>query len=429
MKPPLDAPPSLRRQLLWLVLAAIALVTVLQAGTAYRSALLQADVLFDEHLRELARSVHEGAAPQSLDLQVQIWSPEGVELFRSSGSRMPERALLGFSDVTLQGTHWRVYALQTPEHTIQVAQNRDAREARARSLALRAVMPIVLLAPLLMAAVWWLITRSLDPVQRIRRQVAGRPADDLSPLPEAGLPEEVLPLVRELNLLFDRVRLAFDAQRHFVADAAHELRSPLAALKLQAQALHRNGDAAQREAALQRLEAGIERAIRLVSQMLALARAESESPAQTERIGLQQLAREAVAEVLPAARERGIDLGLETDTEAEVTGHPGALHMLLRNLLENAVKYTPAGGRVDISITPGDTGTQLVVEDSGPGVPDAERERVFDRFYRTADAAAAGSGLGLAIVRTIAEQHGATVTLGRSDRLGGLRVDVRFPAR
>jgi two-component system OmpR family sensor kinase len=414
----------LRRQLLWLVLAAIALVTVLQAGTAYRSALVQADVLFDEHLRELARSVQQGGSPRDLDVQVQIWSPEGVEVFRSAGPPMPERALLGFSDITVQGTHWRVYALQTPEHTVQVAQDRDAREARARALALRAALPIVLLAPLLMFAVWWLITRSLAPVERMRQQVAGRPADDLSALPEAGLPEEVLPLVHELNLLFGRVRLAFEAQRHFVADAAHELRSPLAALKLQAQALHRAADEAQREAALQRLEAGIERTIRLVSQMLALARVESQPAAAAQPVGLQQLARDAVAQVLPDARARGIDLGLETDTDAQVSGQPEALHILLRNLLENAVKYTPSGGRVDISI--GAQPPTLVVEDSGPGIPEAERERVFDRFYRTADAQAAGSGLGLAIVRTIAQQHGATVSVGRSERLGGLRVEVRF---
>lgn len=415
---------SLRRQLLWLVLAAIALVSVLQAGTAYRSALVQADVLFDEHLRELARSVQQGGSPRDLDVQVQIWSSEGVEVFRSAGPRMPERALLGFSDITVQGRHWRVYALQTAEHTVQVAQDRDAREARARALALRAALPIVLLAPLLMGAVWWLITRSLAPVERMRRQVAGRPADDLSALPEADLPEEVLPLVQELNLLFGRVRLAFDAQRHFVADAAHELRSPLAALKLQAQALHRATGEAQREAALQRLESGIERTIRLVSQMLALARVESQPAAAAQPVGLQQLAREAVAQVLPDARARGIDLGLENEADAQVTGQPEALHILLRNLLENAVKYTPTGGRVDILITTQPPG--LVVEDSGPGIPEAERERVFDRFYRTTDAQAAGSGLGLAIVRTIAQQHGAVVTLGRSERLGGLRVRLQF---
>jgi two-component system OmpR family sensor kinase len=418
--------PSLRRQLLWLVLAAIALVSVLQAGSAYRSALREADGLFDEHLRELARSVSQGASPQAFDLQVQIWGPDGVQVFRSP-KPLPSQVLLGFSDVEVEGTHYRVYALQTPQQTIQVAQDRDARESRARGLALRAIAPVALLAPLLMAAVWFLITRSLAPVERMRRQVAARPAEDLSALPETGLPEEVLPLVQELNLLFDRVRLAFDAQRHFVADAAHELRSPLAALKLQAQALHRADDTS-REAALRRLEAGIERAIRLVSQMLLLARAESDAATAPQPVDLQQLARDAVAEVLPQARERGIDLGLEDGPAATVQGQPEPLQLLLRNLLENAVKYTPEGGRVDISIERDAAGASLLVEDSGPGIPDADRERVFDRFYRTPDAAAPGSGLGLAIVRTIATRHGATVALDRSARLGGLRVRVRFPA-
>jgi two-component system OmpR family sensor kinase len=425
--------PSLRRQLLWLVLAAIALVSVLQAGTAYRNALVQADALFDEHLRELARSVqhgmplYPGADAPSYDLQVQIWTPDGVQVFRSVGPVLPPQALLGFSDVQVEGTHYRVYALQTPERTIQVAQNRDARQARARSLALRAMLPVALLAPLLMAAVWWLINRSLAPVERMRRQVAARPADDLSALPESGLPEEVLPLVHELNLLFERVRLAFDAQRHFVADAAHELRSPLAALKLQAQAFRRGADDAGRDAALQRLESGIERSIRLVSQMLVLARAESDAPEASEPVELQQLVRDAVTEVLPQAQERRIDLGLAREHAAQVRGQADALLVLLRNLLENAVKYAPEGGRVDIGIEPVAGGVALVVEDDGPGIPEAEHARVFDRFYRTADATGPGSGLGLAIVRTIASRHGATVDLGRSERLGGLRVEVRFP--
>ncbi|HZY17886.1 MAG TPA: ATP-binding protein [Ramlibacter sp.] len=430
MTGPAQAAPSLRRQLLWLVLAAIALVSVLQAGSAYRTALREADALFDEHLRELARSVSQGAAPQAFDLQVQIWGPDGVEIFRS-GPQMPSRVLLGFSDVEVEGTHYRVYALQTPQQTIRVAQDRDARQQRARALALRAVLPVALLAPLLMAAVWWLISRSLAPVARMRRQVAGRAAEDLSPLPEAGLPEEVLPLVQELNLLFGRVRLAFDAQRHFVADAAHELRSPLAALRLQAQAVRRGGDADAdadaREAALHRLEAGIERAIRLVSQMLALARAESE-PAEPAPVDLQQLARDTIADLLPLARERGIDLGLEGNAAATIRGDPDALALLLRNLVENAVKYTPPGGRVDVSLVQADAGPALLVEDSGPGIPDADLERVFDRFYRSADAPGPGSGLGLAIVRTIAARHGASVALDRSLRLGGLRAAVRFPS-
>ena len=359
----MKAATSLRRQLLWFVLAAIALVSVLQAGTAYRSALAQADALFDEHLREIARSIHEGAPPRSLDLQVQIWTPDGIEVFRSTGPAMPSQALLGFSDVTIAGTHWRVYALQTPERTVQVAQNRDVRESRARALAWRAILPIALLTPLLMAAVWWLITTALAPVERMRRQVATRPADDLSALPEAGLPQEVQPLVHELNLLFERVRLAFDAQRHFVADAAHELRSPLAALKLQAQALRRAGDDAQREAALQRLEGGIERGIRLVSQMLVLARVVGAGSDAQAEVPLQALARDVVAELLPQATARRIDLGLVTGQEVHVRGERDALHVLLRNLLENAVKYTPTGGRVDLSLHEDAGAVRVMVED------------------------------------------------------------------
>ena len=429
------AAPSLRRRLLWLVLAAIAVASALQAGTAYTSALREADALFDEHLREVARSVQSGipllpgARPQPFDIQVQVWGPDGVQIFRSTVAPMPTQVLLGFSDVEVEGTHYRVYAVQTPERTVQVAQNRDARETRARGLALRAVLPIALLAPLLMAAVWWLIDRSLAPIDRMRRQVAARPADDLSPLIERDVPQEVLPLVRELNLLFERVRLAFEAQRHFVADAAHELRSPLAALKLQLQAVRRDGGTDAREQSLQRLEAGIERSIRLVSQMLALARAESEPDAALQPVDLQQLARNAVAEVLPQAAARGIDVGLADEQQASVRGQPEPLHILLRNLLENAVKYAPPGGRVDIAIEHADGGVRLAVEDDGPGIPQAEQARVFDRFYRTADAGGApGSGLGLAIVRTIASRHGAQVELGRSQRLGGLRVAVRFPS-
>jgi two-component system, OmpR family, sensor kinase len=277
--------------------------------------------------------------------------------------------------------------------------------------------------------VGWLISRSLAPVERMRRQVATRPADDLSPLPAAGLPEEVLPLVDELNLLFGRVRVALAAHQQFVADAAHELRSPLTALKLQAQALRRAPDDASRQAAIARLNDGIERTIQLVSQLLALAREEGERApaAQWQRMELRDLARQAVADVLPQAQARRIDIGLVTADAVWVRGQPEALHILLRNLLDNAVKYSPEGGQVDVALSDGAQPT-LTVEDSGPGIPEAERERVFDRFYRVAGAEGAGSGLGLAIVKTIAARHGATVRLDRSQRLGGLKAELRFPA-
>jgi two-component system OmpR family sensor kinase len=425
---------SLRRRLLGLVLAAIALASLLQASTTYRTALQQADAMFDYHLQELARSVHGGVpvAPRTgtspYDFQVQIWGPDGAQIFRSNGATLPSQAVLGFSDISIDGARYRVYSLQTPEHTIQVAQDLDARQARARRLALRAALPVALLGPLLMMAVGWLISRSLAPVERMRRQVAARPADDLSPLPAAGLPQEVLPLVDELNLLFGRVRLAFAAHQQFVADAAHELRSPLTALKLQAQALRRAPDEATRQAAVARLNDGIERTIALVSQLLALAREEGERPpaAPWQRIDLRDLARQAVADVLPQAQARRIDIGLVTDEPVWVRGQPEPLHILLRNLLDNAVKYSPEGGQVDVALADG-AQPRLTVEDSGPGVAPAERERVFDRFYRVAGAQGAGSGLGLAIVKTIADRHGATVRLGQSERLGGLKAELLFP--
>ncbi|WP_372826180.1 ATP-binding protein [Polaromonas sp.] len=440
---------SLKARLLWFVMVAIVLVAVLQAFTAYRGALRQADAMFDDHLQQVARSLRSGIPLDSpllqdseapgFDLYIQIWGPDGKQLFRSTRSVLPPRAVLGFSDVEADGNLYRVYTLQTALQTVQIAQDLGARTARARSLAIQAILPFGLLTPLLMLAVWWVITRSLAPVERARREVASRAADDFSPLADTGLPDEVRPLVDELNLLFGRVRGAFEAQQNFVADAAHELRSPLTALKLQAQALRPQGrldeTPAEREAAITRLNQGIDRAIRLVEQLMVLAREEAGSgqPSQTVAcVELQDVVRLAVADVLPHARLKQVDLGvLESPVPgpALVNGQPEALRVLLRNLLDNAVKYTPVGGRVDVSLEMAQDRPVLRVEDSGPGIAAQDRERVFDRFYRSNGAALeTGSGLGLAIVRVIAAAHGATLQLDRSDRLGGLQVNVFFPA-
>lgn len=444
---------SLRGRLLRFVLVAIFLAALLQAATAYRGALQQADAMFDEHLQQMARSLRSGIPLNSpldeadsddrFEVYVQIWGQDGTQIFRSTRSALPPRAVLGFSDVEAHGNRYRVYTLQTALQTVQIAQDLDARSARARALAVRAVLPFAFLTPLLMLAVWWVISRSLAPIERARRQVAGRRADDLSPLADAGLPDEVRPLVDELNLLFGRVRTAFEAQRHFVADAAHELRSPLTALKLQAQALRRHGDApADREAGIARLNQGIDRAIRLVEQLLVLAREEATAPPDaaagaTAAVNLQDVVKLAVSDVLPHAHHKEIDLGVMGELPAQavdVSGQPEALRILLRNLLDNAVKYTPAAGRVDVSLAVQDGAPVLAVEDSGPGIAAEDRERVFDRFYRAGkeaapgEAAESGSGLGLAIVKVIAGRHGAALALGSSARLGGLKVEVRFPA-
>lgn len=438
---------SLKRRLLGFILVAILLAAVVQAVTAYRGALRQADALFDDHLQQMALSLR-GGIPLGLppdgpredanyDLLVQIWGQDGTQIFRSNRSALPPRAVVGFSDVEAHGNRYRVYTLQTPLQTVQIAQDLSARTARARALALRAVLPFAWLTPLLMLAVWWIIRRSLAPIEQTRRVVASRAANDFSPLEDAGLPDEVRPLVDELNLLFGRVRQAFEAQKNFVSDAAHELRSPLTALKLQAQALRRvDADPAAREAAVARLNAGLDRAIRGVEQLLLLAREEAGSAQASDAAGpvdLQSVITLAVADVLPQARLKNMDLGLTDSATAQqmstVNGQPKALRILLRNLLENAVKYTPPGGQVDVSFDVQQGQPVLTVEDSGPGIAPENRTRVFDRFFRASDTAQeAGSGLGLAIARAIADRHGARLVLGDSERLGGLKVEVRFAA-
>ena len=428
---------SLRGRLLWFVLVAILLAAVLQAITAYRGAVQQADAMFDDHLQQVARSMRSGAplgmpieelaGDAGFDLYVQIWGQDGTPLFRSTPSALPPRAVLGFSDVQANGNRYRVYSLQTLQQTVQIAQDLSARTARAQALALRAIWPFALLTPLLMLSVWWIINRSLAPIERARRQVAGRAADDFSPLASDDLPDEVRPLMDELNLLFGRVRGAFDAQKNFVADAAHELRSPLTALKLQAQALRHPGDQADvLQAGVLRLNQGIDRAIRLVEQLLTLAREEASSGAShQEPVELLEVVRLAVADMLPQAQLKQIDLGLTGQQSAQVMGQPDALRVLLRNLLDNAIKYTPASGRVDISIEVKNKVAVLRVEDNGPGVSPDALPRVFDRFFRAGDTLAEiGSGLGLAIVKTIADRHGATLNVASSARLGGLQVEV-----
>jgi two-component system, OmpR family, sensor kinase len=436
---------SLRGRLLWFLLAAISIAAVAQASIAYRTALANADQIFDYHMQQMALALRSSAPlanteatagiereAENNELMVQVWTPDGVQTFRTiSSARLPQHAVLGFSNVNENNTTYRVFSIQTATQTLQVAQDMAVRRNMAGNMALRTVGPIAVMMPILMLVVWWVVSGSLEPVARVRSQVAARQADDLSPVSEAGLPDEVLPLVQELNLLFGRVKTAFDAQQHFVADAAHELRTPLAALKLQALSLERAESDDARAVAVGRLTAGIERATRLVEQLLVLARQEGSdaSGAKDQQVNLADIARRAVADMAGAAQGKGVDLGLQQADEAVVNGQGDALMVLMRNLVDNAIKYTPEGGTVDVTVSANAQGARLLVEDSGPGIPTEERERVFDRFYRIAGSEAGGSGLGLAIIKAIAERHGATLALGESERLGGLSVAIEFPVR
>lgn len=430
-----DRAPSLRRRLMLFVLGAVCLAALLQGVSAYRTALAEADAIFDYQMQQTALSI-SGATPgarhvmpEELELIIQGWSLDGLQLFAPPPrARLPQRAVMGFADVMGEdGRAYRVLSMQTGGQVVQVAQELAVRERLASRLAWRTITPIALVLPVLLLVVGWVIRQSLAPVERVRRQLSQRAADDLTAVSEQGLPVEIRPLVRELNSLLERMRQAFEAQQHFVADAAHELRSPLTALKLQIEGLQRAGDEAARAQARTRLAAGVERASHLVEQLLLLARQES-GTGTAQALALEPLLRRVLAEQVGAAQARGIDLGLLRADAVQIKGWPDALAVLLRNLLDNAIKYSPEGGKVDVLLLDEGERARLRIEDSGPGIAPEERERVFDRFYRSAAAQtqAGGSGLGLAIVKTIAERHAAQLQLERSEALGGLRVDLVF---
>lgn len=434
------SPTSLHGRLLWLLLVAIALTALVQGSVTYRSALNEADGIFDYHMKEMAQALQSGLPSSRLsdagvtlegdehfDFVVQVWTNEGLRVFESAAQlALPQRAVMGFSSVPAHGSTYRVFSLQSRDHVIQVAQDMAVRRQMARNLAWRSVWPVAVMAPLLMLLVWWSVSFTLAPLTSVRKQLTQRRADDLSEIEATDLPDELRPLILDLNGLLRRLKRSFEAQGHFVAEAAHELRSPLAALKLQVLSLQRAPDPAARELALGRLGSGIERATHLVEQLLELARQEASQTTHAQPVVLADVARTVIADMAGPAAQRGVDVGMGAVTDDPVMGQSDALYILMRNLLDNAIKYAPAGGTVDLHISRASSTLELCVEDDGPGISEDERERVLDRFYRAENARSEGSGLGLAIVKAIADLHQATIQIDRSPRLGGLRVCVRF---
>jgi signal transduction histidine kinase len=430
---------SLRSRLLLSLLAMLAVAAGVLAAVTYRNVLAETESLFDYQLRQIALALRDQGeiaadqastlADEQLDFVVQIWTVDGRSIYASRRhSALPARALLGFADVRAGTQVWRTFSVATRDRVIQIAQPREIRENLAAHAALRSVLPLLPLAPVMALLVWWLAASTLGPLQRVAAGVRQRDEQSLDPLPTAGLPDEVAPLVQALNALLQRLGRSLDTQRAFVADAAHELRSPLTALKLQLQLLRRAADEPARAAAIEGLGAGIDRAARLVEQLLTLARTEPGTPVgPVESFDLGELVREAVADAHVLAQTRGTTLRFEAETTAQVRGERAALSALARNLVDNAVRYSPSTSTVEVRVRGDGDGAVLEVDDAGPGIPASERERVFDRFYRRTASDGDGSGLGLAIVRGVAERHRAQVTLGDSPA-GGLRVTVRFSA-
>jgi two-component system OmpR family sensor kinase len=431
---------SIRRRLLLWLLSGLALAVVAAGARIYTQTLDEANQLFDYHLTQMAASLpnnffdplppsdSDAAGPEN-GLVVQIWDRNGLELYFSRpASKLPQRAELGFSTVNTPSGRWRVYSALERNNVIQVAQPMSVRQDLAAGMALHALVPLLALLPVLGILIWLTIGRGLQPLDRMTEALGRRTPDSLDALPEDGLPNEIQPLVHALNDLLGRLGRALESQKAFVADAAHELRTPLTAVQLQIQLAERAKTVEEREAAFTRLKGGQSRAAHLVQQLLTLARQEPGVAPQTfATVDLAELARLVVSEYVPLAADKNIDLGLSHAEQASVSGDFEALRVMLGNLIDNAIRYTPAGGTVDVAVQRQDRNAVIGISDTGPGIPQEDRARVFDRFYRREAMHAPGSGLGLAIVKNIADRHRASVVLDDRVPGPGLRISISFP--
>ncbi|HWS75538.1 MAG TPA: ATP-binding protein [Quisquiliibacterium sp.] len=442
---------SLRARLLALLTGTVLAAWAATALFTYFDARSEIDAMLDAHLEQSAAllaartdrdahpdrgprtpaSAEAGPAPrEERVVAFQLW--EGDTL-RSRSPDAPETRLSGtaegFSESSIEGDRWRVYGRRDAQgrYLVQVGERRAIREELAQSVASHLLHPLAVALPALALLIWLAITWAVRPLDRIAREVAGREPDNLAPLDESGAPGEAAPLLRSLNALFARVSASIDKERRFTSDAAHELRTPLAAVKTHVQVAMGARGAPERERALAQAVAGLDRSTRLVEQLLVLARLDPGATVMRRQpVRLDEAAAACLAELAPAAAARRIELGLE-GTAVTVGADPVLIEVLLRNLVDNAVRYTPDGGAVSVTTQASEAGAVLVVEDTGPGIPAAAIERATERFYRVPGSASSGSGLGLSIVERIAQLHAASLRLGPGARGQGLRVEVVFP--
>lgn len=440
--------PSLRRRLLVLLSGTVLLAWAATAIFSYFDARHEIGEMLDAHLAQSAGLIaaqleHEidddkaNKLPrrykQERKIAFQVWDGSGA--LRLSSASAPQTRLSardeGFADAVIEGKRWRIFSRrdESGRFLVQVGERYELRDELAESVAGHLMHPLAIALPALALLIWLAVGAGLAPLARLAGEVGRRAPDNLAPLEGSRAPREVRPLLGALNDLFARLRASLEQERRFTADAAHELRTPLAAVKTQAQVALAAADAKERAHALAQVVTGADRAAHLVEQLLALARLDPQTAlAQAPGVSLSALAAECVAELAPAAAQKGIEVGLVAADAGLVAGDSTLLAVLLRNLVDNAVRYSASGGEVEVRVAR-DGGTVLLcVADSGPGIPAAEHIRVFERFYRVLGSGAEGSGLGLSIVRRIADLHRASIALADGPGGRGLVVSVRFPA-
>ena len=433
-------------------LSGLVIALALGAGIfSFLTAFEEANELQDDQLRQMAALIdqHEipvgsarpGSPERAVDPDLQfvvqvVGAPAALAVAGGAPVlTLPAQLTDGLQTEVIGHDSWRLYVrlLHTGAKLV-VGQQTAARDEIARTGALRTVLPLLALVPVLLMLVAVIVRQALKPMRGLSRELDRRGEHDLASLQDHGVPNEIRPFTASINRLLERVASSMQAQRRFVADAAHELRTPLTVLSLQAEALADKELPSNVRERVAKLRQGIQRARSLLEQLLTLARLEAAPVPNTPPAPISALSalRTVIEEQMPMAEAKQIDLGVVGDAaDALVRVRDVELHSLLRNLIDNALRYTPPGGRVDVGLRHDAGSVTVEVSDSGPGIPVVERERVFDPFYRSLGTDTEGSGLGLSIVKTLADRMGITVTLADaySDTgLGGLRVLVSFPS-
>jgi two-component system, OmpR family, sensor kinase len=436
---------SIRRWLLGWLIFGLAAASGIAGYGIFHTARVEASELFDYELRTVAVSLPSklestnGVAQSDPDfadiaddrIVIEIWDRAGNPIYHSLNAPALTRYPEGIRTIERGGYQWRVFGLQQPDRFIQVAQPFSVREDLAMRLATHTLWPLWLMVPATIVLVLLVVARGLAPIRSLSRALATRSIDSLEPLRlDANVPVEIRPLVESLNDLLQRLSAASQAQRTFVADAAHELRSPLTAMKLQLQSAARDGTLKAEGKTLERVEGRLNRIIHLVQQLLTLAREDAQPATSMRPVSLRRIGEQTVGDFSLIAEAKGIDLGLvcvepaNPDDTYTVLAEQQSLSVLLSNLIDNAIRHTPEHGKVDVILRRASAGVSFEVVDSGPGIPERELERVLDRFYRGEGAQGQGSGLGLAIATRIAQRHHVTLTLRNNVGTSGLSAVV-----
>ncbi len=363
----------------------------------------------------------------------QVWNKNGAMILGSSkeSSVSLKKTPLGFSDKTIHSNDWRIYTVYNEklQAKISVGELYNIRRELADDIAHSNANILLITYPVFGILVWFIISIALRSITRVTTEISSRASTYLGPVQITEVPIEIKPLIGELNQLFIRLKLAFERNKRFAADAAHELRTPLAALKTHVQLALKADTESDRSKALQKVLESVDRSSHVVAQLLTLSRlGEEEALTDIKPMDLHKLATEIIAYLAPHAFEKDVEIELAAPpSNAIILGNDTALGILIRNIVDNAIRYTPPNGEVKVAII--DTSTQIIFRttDTGTGIPQELRERVFERFYRILGTKASGSGLGLAIVNQIATLHHATITLSTPPNGIGLQFDVAFP--